>query len=256
MSPLAGRTILVTRARGQAGTLSEALIERGATVVEAPVIAFEEPADWGPADGAARRLDTYDFVIFTSVNAVERFTQRAAGLGHPILPSERTRLVAIGPATAQALALRGFHGSRIASVFRAEGVIDTLATEGLSGRRVLIPRAEAAREILPDQLRARGALVEVVSVYRTVAVPLTAEVLRLIESRAVDLIVFTSPSTVRNMLAAIGDPHELGGAQVAVIGPVTEIAARDAGLSPSIVSPRAGMEELARAIATHYGERR
>jgi len=158
VKPLAGRTILVTRSREQAGDLAEALEARGGRVVEAPVIAFADPRDWSPVDAAIGRLESYDLILFTSANAVDRFAVRAAGRESPSGDADTAtwpRTVAIGGATARALARRGLRVDEVASEARAEGVLALLAGRELRGARILLPRAEVARETLPEELRAR-----------------------------------------------------------------------------------------------------
>jgi uroporphyrinogen III methyltransferase / synthase len=250
VKPLAGLTILVTRSREPTDRLSTALSARGARVVEAPVIALEEPEDWSPADLALSHLSDYDITIFTSANSVERFAARMARLGLSAPPT--ARIFAIGPATARALHSVGMTVGLVAPIASAEGVLELLEGEDLAGVRVLIPRAQVAREILPEQLRRRGARVEVVTVYRTVAVPVEPEVIRMLQSGLVDVATFTSSSAVRHLLTSLGGPEMLNGVEIAVIGPVTARAALEAGLTPTIVPEAAGMEELAEAIAARY----
>jgi len=254
--PLRGRTILITRAEDQAGGLRDALAAAGARVVVSPVIAFAEPDDWGPADRAIAQLETYTRLIFTSANAVDRFLDRMDHLGRPRRDLNPLDLMAIGPATGQRLESRGLSVERSTEVSRAESLLDLISLRGRPEReRILIPRAEVAREALPGGLRRLGAKVDVVPVYRTVVVPLSEEALGLLSDHAVDLVTFSSPSTVANLLAgirAIGGAAALTGVTVAAIGEVTAEAARQEGLDPDIVAPRATGADLARAIVSHY----
>lgn len=257
MSVLAGRTIVVTRETGQAAGLSDALRSRGARVIESPVIGFEDPPDWRPADAAIASLAAYQRLLFTSANAVDRFARRLAarGLSGDAL-KERMRgvfVTAIGPATAAAArSVIDLPVDEVPSDYRAEGMVRHLEEQGpLAGSRVLLPRAEVAREVLPEALRARGAVVDVVPVYRAVPRPVTEEVKRLLAGGAVDVVTFTSAGTVQHFLAglAAGLPERV---VVAVIGPVTAAAARALGIEPAIVAPRSTMQDLAEAIASYY----
>lgn len=254
MKPLAGRTVLITRSREQTGDLNSLLADLGARVVEAPVIGFVDPLDWSPADQAFRRLDSYDWIILTSVNAVDRFHARLKTLG--LMISARHHLAAIGPATARRMTLLGLTAGAVAIDSRAEGILELLLAEGpVVGQRILIPRAEVARELLPDRLREAGAVVDIVSVYRTIPLSVSSEVLELLRMRQVDVITFTSSSTVTNFLAATGGPRLLSGVVIAVIGPVTAATARAAGLTPEIHAPSAEMTLLAGAIAGYFEKR-
>jgi len=255
VQPLKGRTILVTRARHQAADLVALLAASGARVIEAPVIDIVDPASWVPADEAIAHLDRYDIAVFTSANAAVRFHERLERVGRSIPSGGTPRLVAIGSATARCLAERGLTARGVATVSRAEGVLKLLGETDLRGRRVLIPRATVAAETLPEGLRARGAIVDVVPVYRTVGLPIDEEVRLLLASGKVDLVTFASASAVCHLLAGIGGAGKLGGARVAVVGPVTALAARDAGLTPEIVAREAGMASLAEAIVSSYSSR-
>ncbi|HEY3174996.1 MAG TPA: uroporphyrinogen-III synthase [Candidatus Polarisedimenticolia bacterium] len=256
MNPLAGRTVLVTRSRDQASELGGELEGLGARVIEAPVIAFMDPVEWAPVDAAIESLDRYDVVIFTSVNAVDRFARRMEAGGSPVARLSRPRLVAIGPATGAGLLARGLRPDDVAADSSAEGILGLLATRGaLAGLRILIPRAAVARDLLPDRLREAGALVDVVAVYRTVPVPVEREVLDLIRDGGVDAITFTSSSTVSYLLAGVGGASTLKGLVIAAIGPVTARSAREAGLNPQIVAESTGMRALALALGDYFAKR-
>ncbi len=246
--PLSGVTLLVTRSQEQSGELAEALASRGGRVVEAPVIAFADPEDWGDADRAIDRIDSYDWIVFTSANAVERFMDRCRSAGLSSDRLARPRIAAIGPATARSLEQEGLRASAIPSSHRAEGLIEALGRETLMGLEILLPRAAVAREILPSELRSLGARVDVVTVYRTVPVPVTAEVRRMLASGAIDVVTFTSSSTVTNLLAGIGDPGVLSKPVIAVIGPVTAETVRRNGLTPALTAGRSTIEDLVDTI--------
>lgn len=246
--PLSGITLLVTRSQEQAGELGVALAGRGGRVVEAPVIAFVDPEDWTGADRAISRIDSYDWILFTSANAVDRFMKRCRSVGVSSDRLSRPRVAAIGPATARSLEERGLVVTATPSSHRAEGLIEALGRNDLTGVRILLPRAAVAREILPDELRAMGAEVDVVTVYRTVAVQPAEEIRRDLASGAIDVVTFTSSSTVTNLLAGIGGPGALEGTAIAVIGPVTAETVRRHGLAPEIEARRSTIADLVEAI--------
>lgn len=234
---LAGQRVVVTRARKQGSPLAEKLAEQGAEVVQLPVIELAAvefaPPEWG----------AYDLAIFTSANAVEAFFAKMPAVRGP-------KVVAIGPATADALRTCGLEPDVTPETFVAEGVVESLAGEDLAGKRVLLPRAAAARDVIPAELSARGASVDVLTVYRNV-VPeeLGRRAAELFGSaRKPDWITLTSSSTVKNLLAAAG-PKSLGGVKLASIGPVTSETARRHGLDVTVEAAAATIESLAEAIA-------
>ncbi len=254
--PLFGRTVVVTRSRTQASAQSELLAELGAEVLEFPTIATVAPDSWELADAAISELETYDWVIFTSVNGVDAFFQRLRACGKDTRALGYARVGAIGPATAERCAVYGVVPDLVPDEYRAEGVLDALAAEGLtSGARVLIPRALEAREVLPDTLRERGAHVDVVPVYRTVLGAGEPEVLRRIAEGTVDAVTFASSSTVRNFLTLLeGSEAEarIGEIAVASIGPITSATARELGLDVTVEAQPYTIPALAGALAEHY----
>ena len=219
--PLFGRRIVVTRAAHQAAAFVRELRDRGAVAIELPTIELCDPDNFEPLDRALGRLDQYDWLIFTSANGVERFFQRLESLGRDAR-AIGGRVCAIGPATDEELRRHGVRADRTAAEFRAEGLVDALAGEEVKGRRVLIPRAAVARDLLPKELEARGARVEVVETYRTVAPKIDpARIAEVLEEA--DIITFTSSSTAQNC------PPELRALPAASIGPITTEAATRAG---------------------------
>ncbi len=247
--PLSGCTILVTRSGAQAGSLSEKLSRKGARVIEAPVIDFEEPADWAPADGAITRIGSYDCAVFTSANAVERFCARLALKRGDLGPMKRIPLVAVGPATAKALEDRGLRVASIPAKRQAEGVLDLFEGQAIRGKRILMPRAMVAREKVPDRLRELGAIVDVAPVYRTVQVPLKEEVREMLRRGEVNLVTFTSSSSVDGLVAGMGGVAPLRNTTIAVIGPITAETVRGHGLTPAIVAKSPSMDDLVEAIS-------
>jgi len=237
--PLAGRRIIVTRSRRQAGILSTLLEAEGAVVVEFPTIRIAPPADYAAVDRAIARLDQYRWVVFTSQNGVAAFLGRlrACGLGPAALG--RLRVAAIGPATAGALQAQGLRVDLAPAEFVAEALVDAFAGERLEGARILLPRALEARRVLPDGLRARGATVDAVPVYRVEAERgQDPETWRQLLDRGGDAVTFTSPSTVRNFVEVVGShlPKVVAGALIACIGPVTAATARECGLGVGVVA--------------------
>jgi uroporphyrinogen III methyltransferase/synthase len=235
--PLYGLRVVVTRSQGQQGPLAGRLRELGAEVLSLPTIRFEPPADPAPLRAAIARLDTYDWVLVTSANTVDFFLDALWASGRDARAFGRARLGCIGPATARRLQERGLRPDVVPEAFVAEGLLDALRAEGLAGRRVLIPRAEVAREVLPETLSAMGAEVDVVPVYRTVPAEVDPAVLARIAGGDVDVVTFTSASTVRHFCVGFSD-EELarirGRARAACIGPVTEQAARAAGFEVAV----------------------
>jgi uroporphyrinogen III methyltransferase/synthase len=258
--PLAGRTIVVTRAREQAASFTSLLREGGARVFEAPAITLAPPASWALCDRAIRRLGDYDFVIFTSVNGVSRFFERLRTRRTDLRSLGKSEIVAIGPATAAAVEERGLSVAEMPEEFRAEGIVARLGNRASKGSRVLIPRAAAARDLLPRVLRARGARVDVVPVYRTVAtrrgMPRLVAALR---EGSVDLLTFTSSSTVTHFMRkfrSAADRRRLRAVPAAVIGPITAATARRSGLRVAIMPRDYTIPALATAIVRRFGRGR
>ena len=253
--PLRGRRIVITRRREQAGGLREALRRRGATVVELPTIALAPPRSWQPLDRALHRLADYDWLVFTSANGVDFFFSRLRKLGKDRRALKGTPVAAIGPATAAALRKRGVRVALVPNEYRAEGLLRALKMERWRGKRVLLARAERAREVLPRELRRRGARVDVVAAYRTVLPPRSHEkAARIFGRRRPDAITFTSSSTVRNFFALLGRRRArraLAGVAVVTIGPVTSRTARQLGLRVAVEARPYTIPALVRAME-HY----
>ncbi|HEY3827034.1 MAG TPA: uroporphyrinogen-III C-methyltransferase [Bryobacteraceae bacterium] len=226
--PLFGRRIVVTRAREQAGELSELLRRLGAEVIEVPAIEIKPADDYGPLDQAIARLDEYGWLIFTSANGVRFFLDRL-DRSRLDLRAIRGRICAIGPATREALEHFHLKVDCMAERYVAEGLLDAMAAYDLSGSRILIARAAVARDLLPTELTRRGAIVDVVEAYRTAAPKDLADRAADILSRKPDWITFTSSSTVKNLVEAVGD-KALCNVKSASIGPVTTATLRENGL--------------------------
>jgi uroporphyrinogen III methyltransferase / synthase len=231
--PLFGRRVVVTRARAQAGELSTRLERLGAEVHEFPTIEIRPPEDYGPLDAAIRELDSFGWIVFTSVNGVEAFLARLRHHGMDLRAVPRdARVAAIGPATAQKLEAAGLRVDVVPEEYRAEALI--VALGALSGERVLIPRAKVAREILPQKLREAGAEVVVPPAYESVPSSDGKEELsRRLLSGEIDCVTFTASSTVENFVGAFGTGEAaqlLAGSAVACIGPITADTALKHGL--------------------------
>jgi len=249
--PLAGRRIVVTRRPEQSAALCERLRDMGATVVELPLIELAPPADITALDEALRRLDRYDWVVFTSANAVRSVSDRMTDLAIAESALTRRKIAAIGTATTRALHAC-FPGAAV-SVEPARHDAEALLAELRSragGLRFLLPASDVARATVPDGLRAAGAAVDVVIAYRTVAPAGLRD--RLLEGlrRGADLVTFASPSSVENLVAAA--PELVPGLKAGVIGPVTEQACRAAGIDVLVVAAPSTAAGLATAIDRHF----
>ncbi len=260
LRPLFGKRVLMTRAKEQAGELAGLLAAYGAEPIEAPTIRIVAPDDWAPVDRAIAGIDTYDQVIFTSVNGVARFMTRLWENGLDARCLAGRQVCCIGPRTAQELEKFGVKADVVPVDYQAEGVIEALGRRPLNGVRVLIPRAEVARELLPDELRARGAHVDVVPVYRTV-IPTgdSEEWRRLLADGQVHMVTFTSSSTVRNFVTMVGGMDHatalLRSVTVAAIGPITAKTAEEMGLTVSIMPGENTIPAMVEAMVQHVERR-
>jgi len=256
--PLAGRRILVTRPRAQAPELAGRLTALGAEAIAAPAIRIVPPDDPRPLDAACAAAASFAWVVFTSANAVDAFLERLPAGGAAAQALAGVRICAIGPATGARLARRGLPVDLAPADHRGEGVGAALrAGRDLRGTRILLPRADIARPLLPDALRAAGADVTEVTAYRPVAGAgwPGAAVRGLLLQRAVEAVTFTSASAVRSVAQALGAARAvelLRPAVVAALGPVTADAARQIGLETAAVPPTSTAEALAQALADHF----
>jgi uroporphyrinogen III methyltransferase/synthase len=246
--PLFGKRIVVTRAKGQAEALSARLHALGADVVELPAIEIRPPADPAPLDHAIASLPCYDWLIFTSANGVKFFLDRLDASAVD-LRAIRARICAIGPATRAAIESLHLKVDLMGKEYVAEGLVEAFASHDLAGQRILLPRAAAARDLVPTELSRRGARVDVVEAYRTVAPEDLAAQIREIFAmpRKPDCITFTSSSTVQNFVAA-ASPAVLEGVRVAAIGPVTSQTARTLGIRVDAEAHPYTVEALVTAI--------
>jgi uroporphyrinogen III methyltransferase / synthase len=239
---LAGVSVAVTRARAQASGLASRLRALGASVVEAPAIRI------APLDVELPDLRRYDLVCLTSPNGVRLLFERMAAIGVDARALAGARIAAIGPGTAAALRERGVIADVVPERFVAEGLVDALA--GLPVTRALVARAADARDVVPDALRARGAEVDVVALYETVAETLSEAQLTALADA--DYVTFTSSSTVRFLLDAIADGGRPRGRLVS-IGPVTSEALRERGLEPDLEAVRHDIDGVLDALVADVG---
>lgn len=257
--PLFSQRILITRAREQAAELAAPLRALGAETIELPSIAIEDPEDFSALDTAVRAAGGYDWIIFTSANGVRKFMARMEATGEDIRGLASTKLCAIGPATAAELRRHLLNVAKVPREYRAEGVLEAFSGEALEGKRVLIPRAKVARDVLPIELRKRGATVDVVETYRTVAPAESAERASAIFSRhKPTLITFTSSSTVENFLRLLPAEERaafLQGVKLASIGPITSRTLARNGWKADIEAREYTVPSLIEAIVEAAGRK-
>jgi uroporphyrinogen III methyltransferase / synthase len=250
--PLFGRRIVITRAASNAAKLARRLRELGADAIEFPTIETVRPESYSLIDDALERLNSFDWIVFTSATGVEAFADRLRARGRDIRELGQAAIAAIGPATAARLRKYALKVTAIPSEYRAEALIGAIGGR-IAGARILIPRAAVAREILPTQLREKGAAEVIVApVYRTVR-PTHANATRIRElmaSGSIDLLTFTSSSTVTNFRELVGEiPPRL---EAAVIGPITADTAREAGFEVVVSPVDYTVDALVSAIVKHF----
>jgi uroporphyrinogen III methyltransferase/synthase len=243
--PLFGRRVVVTRARAQASGLAATLAALGADVVELPAIRVEPRLDSPEVREAVHAIHSYALICLTSPNGVRLLFQALDEAGFDARALANATVAAIGPGTARALAMRGIRADVVPERSIAEALVSSLESVDVRGRPVLVARAAEARDVLPEALRDRGAKVDVVALYETVAED--PEPAALEAARAADYVTFTSSSTVRNFMAAAGDqlPQE---ARIVSIGPVTSDAARAVGLEIAVEAERHDPDGLVEAL--------
>ena len=250
--PLAGTRILVGRARHQASRLSAGLRSLGASVVEIPFIEIRKPQSFQSLDEALKNLKSYDWLILTSVNGVEALWERRRKFRLTRKHFKHLQIAAIGPATKQALLKSGLKVKMVPEEYVAESVVRGLRDK-VSGKRVLLVRAKVARDVIPEELRAAGAEVDVVEAYETVVPKKSRDRLRALmknSTRRPHLVTFTSSSTVRNFAELLGPTgtRSLGDVQLASIGPITSATLRELQLPVAIEAREFTMSGLIRAI--------
>lgn len=258
--PLAGRSVLVTRTREQAHSLVEPLEALGAEVLTMPVLETVDPEDWGPVDAAIESVGAFDWIVFTSTNGVDRFLHRFREIHGSFDDLASTCMAAVGSATAHRMRAEGFPPAIVPDDFRAEGLVAAFRDLGAEKcRRVLIPRAEEARDVFPDALRSMGCDVDVVVVYRTAPAEPEPEVLARLRAGTVDVCTFTSGAIASAFLDAVAaaglDGREvMDGTVVASIGPVTTEALRRLGVRVDAEAVESTMDALVEAVVRHISD--
>ncbi|MBW1783043.1 MAG: uroporphyrinogen-III C-methyltransferase [Deltaproteobacteria bacterium] len=256
--PLFGKRIVITRAREQASEFLRILEALGAAPIEFPTIEVRPPESWESLDRAINALDGYDWLLFTSVNGVRFFLDRLGFLKKDIRDLKGIKIGVIGPKTADAWVHMGIRPDLMPDEYRAEAIVESFKKVGISGAKILIPRAAKAREVLPEQLRKAGARVDVVHAYQTVSpVHDTGRVRELLMRGSIDMVTFTSSSTVSNfvkMFEADGNQLQewMEPVIVACIGPITAKTAEANHLRVSLMPPEYTIESLAGAIIRFF----
>jgi uroporphyrinogen III methyltransferase / synthase len=251
--PLFGKTIVVTRKGDQAESMIDRLHELGAEPLFFPVIETIAPEDEAPLDNALNNISQYDGLIFTSANGVRFFAERLKTVEQDIRELKGIRVYTIGPKTAEAVRDLGICVDVVPEKFVAESLIESMGN--VKGKRFLLPRATVAREILPEQLRKMGAVVDIAPAYQTVLPSQSVSVLeKRLKDGTIDAITFTSSSTVTNFLALTGEKllPEIKKTRIACIGPITAKTARDAGLKVEIMPEQYTVSSLMDAIEKFY----
>ncbi len=251
--PLFGKTIIVTRSRDQASVFSDQLIELGANVLEYPTINITDPDDFGPLDKELENLDSTDWLIFTSMNGVDAFFNRIFELGRDVRDLKGVKICSIGPSTTERI--KGFHVSIYCQPpkYVAESVVEALKkVEEIKGKRFLMPRTDIARSYIPQELEKLGAEVSDIVAYKTVlATDGDNIVLDKLKDGEVDIVTFTSASTVKNFVKIIGEDNLSAfknNVQFASIGPITNESAKEMDIDISIKAEEYTIPGLVQAI--------
>lgn len=257
IKPLFGKGIVITRPEAQAEEFADLLHTHGARVIHFPTIKIVPPENYQDLDQAIGRLPQYHWIIFTSANGVSFFLKRLKDLGRDIRDLKDIRICTIGPATAATIENLGIRVDLVPEEFISEGVVKAFRGFDIRGKKVLLPRAETARDVIPEGLTTLGAKVDVVTAYRTANSGRDkSELETLMNEGKVDVITFTSPSTVTNFMEIMGQeygipPH----VKIACIGPVTAAAVKKAGLSVDIIQERYTIPGLVETLIGYFGEK-
>ncbi|MDD5722190.1 MAG: uroporphyrinogen-III C-methyltransferase [Syntrophales bacterium] len=252
--PLFGKGIVITRPEEQAGELAALLRERGARVISFPTIRIAPPDDFCDLDRAIENIEQYPWIVFTSANGVRFFFERFFGLRGDIRDLKGVRFCTIGPATRACVEAYHIPVDLVPDQYLSEGVVEAFGSWDIAGQNILLPRAEIAGDVIPEGLSAMGAHVDVAAAYRTVSPGGDGkDILELMESGRVDVLTFTSPSTVDNFIDIIGGSGAVipDRVRIACIGPVTERACRKHCLHVDIMQGPYSIPGLVEAIETH-----
>ncbi len=249
--PLFGKRVVVTRSRSQASKLVQVLDAKGAECYEVPTIAISKPSDdFAGMDKGIEGLADYQWIVFTSQNGVNCFFDRLFSKGKDVRALGHMKIACIGPVTAKELHQYGLHADLVPAAYKAEDLLDEMKKEVKSGEKIFIPRAKEARSLLPEGLAEVGAQVDVAEAYTTEPdMEYQSTLVELLENHKVDIITFTSSSTVRNLMKLIeGKEALLEGVTLACIGPITADTCKEYGLTPAIVSDVYTIDGLVEAI--------
>ena len=253
--PLLGKKVLVTRTRQQASSLVRLLERKGAGCIECPTIEVRMVEDLSILDEAIGRMQEFDWIIFSSTNAVKFFFARIDQLGKDIRALGNTKLAAVGASTADFIRRLHLKVDAVPEDFRAEGLLDLFGQQDVKGKKVLIPRAVVAREVLPKGLSAMGMDVTVAPLYETIPPEIAPQTLELLEEEEIDVVTFTSSSTVKNFFKTV--PENVVNrittvSKIACIGPVTARTARNMGLEVHIMPEKSTVPALVDAIENSF----
>lgn len=249
--PLWGKRVVVTRSRAQASQLVEQISDLGGEAMEFPSIHIEKESDLRSLHKVFKHLERYHWIIFTSVNAVDIFFQELLANGYDIRDLKGIKLAAIGPATRAKLNQRGLKVEVVPEEYRAEGMIQSMQSLVRPGQRVLLPRARGARTILPEQLRRAGLQVDEIYLYESVSVTsANREMVERIRQGDMDVLTFTSSSTVHNFVTIIGQENilKINQVMIACIGPITADTARQYGFTVDVVAAEYTIQGLVDAV--------
>ncbi|MCL1891162.1 MAG: uroporphyrinogen-III C-methyltransferase [Coriobacteriia bacterium] len=261
--PLFGKSIVVTRSRAQASDLVDKLAELGAETLEFPTIRIKEPSSWTEADAAIAAIESYDWIVFTSTNGVDGFFDRLKTKEKDVRCLAQARFAAVGSTTATSLAQRGIRADYVPAEYNAEGLLEGFLEQGLNAKsKVLVSRAKEAREVLPSVLREHGVQVDVAAVYETVMGHGSASVVERFVEGDIDVVTFTSSSTVKNFMELLraGLPkgtsasEVLKGVKIVSIGPITSQTAQELGLVVDCEAKQATIDGLVLAVAELFGK--
>jgi uroporphyrinogen III methyltransferase/synthase len=252
--PLFGKSIVITRSEKQVDDLAQLLAKQGANPISFPTIKIVPPPDWRDLDTAIKNLENYDWLIFTSANGVQYFFERLLEKQKDIRDLKGIKICCIGSATARQIEDKGIKVDLVPEQFIAEGILQSFAGMDLKGKKILIPRAAKARDVLPEGLKKLGASVDVVTAYRTVnSGKKKEELAALIDDNKVDVITFTSSSTVINFVEIMGRNFKIPAhINIACIGPVTAAAAKKTGFKIDIQKEEYTIEGLVQSLIDYF----
>ena len=256
--PLFGKRIIITRAREQASGFLKALYRLGAKCIEFPTIKVVPPENWDALDKAIRGLESYQWLLFTSVNGVKYFLERLEVLGKDVRDLKGLKIAAIGTKTAETWHHFGIKPDIMPDEYRAEAMVECFKELSIKGKKILLPRASRAREVLSEELKKMGAKVDVVPAYQTIK-PYqdTRHVWDMMEKGTIDMVTFTSSSTVMNFLEMFTVDEQqfqkcMTNVAVACIGPITAKTAQENGFTVDIIPPEYTIESLTDAIVKYF----